>query len=298
MIPYVYEPEVDYGRAVDLAKGVRRVTARNPGPFTYTGTGTYLVGTDTLAVIDPGPDDKNHLQALIAAIGKAPVKAILITHRHRDHCPLARALSRETGAPVMAAPGPDHTHAPASAVTEAVAIEEDIDALFQADVHLVEGQQIDLGDQSLRVLETPGHSRDHLCFALDPTGGLFCGDHIMGWSTSVIAPPDGHMGAYMASLKRVQAEGFSVLWPTHGPPITTPAPFIEACIHHRLRREQQILRAVHRGYSTPLELVAELYSDVDRRLWPAASLSVRAHLEHLEDQGRVILQQGQWQPVG
>lgn len=298
MIPFVYEPEVAYGRAIDVALGVRRVTARNPGPFTYTGTGTYLVGTRDLAVIDPGPDDTDHLEALLAAIGPATVRAILITHRHRDHCTLAKALSIKTGAPVMAAPGPDHAHAPAHAASEPVAIEEDADDSFRPDELLSDGQQIDLGDMALRVLATPGHSQDHLCFALDALDGLFCGDHIMGWSTTVIAPPDGHMGAYMASLRRVQAEGFKVLWPTHGAPVTDPGPFIEACLQHRINRETQILDAVRDGLRSPAELVARLYATVDRRLWPAASLSVRAHLEYLEERGLVICDHNRWQVSG
>ncbi|MDO1559684.1 MBL fold metallo-hydrolase [Brevundimonas sp. 2R-24] len=274
-IPFVRRDELPYGVLETLSPLIGRVTCRNPGPFTYTGTGTYIVGGDTVAVLDPGPPDPAHLAALLRALEGRRVSHILITHTHLDHSPLARPLARATGAPVLAAP-PPQGHDLASA-------EEAYDEAFQPDQLLEDGDRVSGPGWTLRTLATPGHASNHLCFALEEENALFSGDHIMGWSTTVVAPPDGDMGAYISSLERVMAKGFETLWPTHGPPVREVQPFLKAYLDHRLTRETQVLERLHAGDATVAEMVPVLYAQVDRRLWPAASLSVLAHLKRLTE---------------
>tara|TARA_R110002167_G_scaffold192921_3_gene395528 strand:+ start:654 stop:1556 length:903 start_codon:yes stop_codon:yes gene_type:complete len=286
MIPYVRVFPVRYGVSEQVSPLIRRVVANNPGPFTFTGTGTYIVGHDRpgagVAVIDPGPDDDAHLAALLSALDGQTVSHILVTHTHRDHAPLARPLSQATGAPVLAAAPPIGAH------DSAVAIEEDDDDDFRPDQILCDGEIVTGDGWTLETLATPGHASNHLAFVLAEENALFSGDHVMGWSTTVVAPPDGDMVAYMQSLDAVIARNFTTLWPTHGAPITDPAPFLRAYRGHRLARESQILERLNAGDRTIAAMVPVLYSAVDDRLWPAASLSVLAHLIKLVAEGRVV----------
>ena len=282
MIPFVKDFGPEYGVCRRVSPRIRRVVADNPGPFTFTGTGTYIVGNGTVAVIDPGPDDGAHLEALLAAVEGETVSHVLVTHTHRDHAPLARPFADAVGALVLAArPPARETHASGG-------LDEAEDQTFRPDVILNDGDRIAGPDWTLETLATPGHASNHLAFALIEENALFSGDHVMGWATSVVAPPDGDMGAYMDSLERVTARGFDTLWPTHGAPVTDVAPFLTAYKAHRLEREAQILARLAAGDRTIAEMVPGLYAAVDERLWPAASLSVLAHLIDLVRRGVVV----------
>ena len=286
MIPFVRDFDFAWGQSDQVSPLIQRVIAQNPGPFTFTGTGTYIVGRDApdaaVAVIDPGPPDDRHLEALIQAVAGRRVSHILITHTHRDHSPLARPFARAVGdPPILAARPPGRTiHASGDS-------EEGQDDAFTPDVELSDGQVIDGDGWTLEVLATPGHASNHLAFALKEENALFSGDHVMGWSTTVVAPPDGDMADYIASLDKVIGRDFATLWPTHGAPITDPAPFLAAYREHRMERERQVLNRLSSGDRTIADMVPVLYAAVDRRLWPAASLSVLAHLIKLAGEGRV-----------
>lgn len=275
MIPYVRDFDFEYGRPDQVSPLIRRVIARNPGPFTFTGTGTYIVGHGEVAVIDPGPLDEVHLDALLAELEGETVTHILVTHTHLDHSPLAPPLGIATDAPVYAARPPLPDDEPG------VVVEEGDDGLFRPDVEIRDGDRFEGPGWTIETVATPGHASNHLCFALLEENALFSGDHVMGWSTTVVSPPDGDMSAYFASLDRVAARGFATLWPTHGPPVTDPAPFLAAYKAHRLAREAQILAALHAGLMTLSEIVPVVYAAVDQRLWPAAAHSTLAHLIHL-----------------
>ena len=281
MIPFVKDFDPEYGVCRRVSPRIRRVVANNPGAFTFTGTGTYIVGNGTVAVIDPGPDDPAHLAVLLSAVEGETVSHVLVTHTHRDHAPLARPFADAVGALVLAArPPARETHASGG-------LDEAEDQTFRPDVILNDGDRLAGPDWTLETLATPGHASNHLAFALIEENALFSGDHVMGWATSVVAPPDGDMGAYMDSLQRVTARGFDTLWPTHGAPVTDVAPFLTAYKAHRLEREAQILARLEAGDRTIAEMVPGLYAAVDQRLWPAASLSVLAHLIDLVRRGIV-----------
>ena len=287
MIPFVREFPFEYGRADRVSPLIRRVVANNPGPFTFTGTGTYIVGRDEpgagVAVIDPGPLDDAHLQALLTAVEGQTVSHVLITHTHLDHVPLARPFAAATGQPPVLAARP-----PQKTIHASVSLDEDADETFAPDVVLEGGERIVGDGWTLEALPTPGHASNHMAFVLEEENALFCGDHVMGWSTTVVSPPDGDMTDYMASLDAVIAREFRTLWPTHGAPVTDPAPFLAAYRDHRLGREAQVLARLQAGDRTIAEMVPVLYAAVDRRLWPAASLSVWAHLVALVRAGRVV----------
>ena len=283
MIPYVREIQFEYGVCDQVSPLIRRVVARNPGPFTFMGTGTYIVGRGEVAVIDPGPDLPEHLEAILAALEPGErVTHILVTHHHSDHSPLARPLKAKTGAAIYGcAVG-------AAAEESTIRTEAGADFDFAPDVSLCGGGQVLEGPGwTLEAVATPGHTSNHICFALKEENALFSGDHIMGWSTTVITPPDGDMTDYMESLERVKARDFDVLWPTHGPPIREVTPFIEAYATHRRAREAQVLAAVGEGYERIVEMVPKLYADVDPRLHPAAARSVLGHMIDLVRRGKV-----------
>ena len=290
MIPFVRAFDVEYGRCDAVSPLIRRVVADNPGPFTFTGTWTYIVGRPTrgapVAVIDPGPPDAAHLEALHAAVAGQRVTHVLVTHTHRDHAPLARPFAEAVGAPVLAA------RPPARTVHASAALDEDHDEDFAPDVVLAGGEVLEQEDWTLEALATPGHASNHMAFVLREENALFSGDHVMGWSTTVVAPPDGDMTAYMASLDAVIAREFTTIWPTHGAPIREPGPFLEAYRAHRLEREAQVLERLAAGDRRISEMVPRLYAAVDERLWPAASLSIWAHLIALERAGRVAADPG------
>jgi glyoxylase-like metal-dependent hydrolase (beta-lactamase superfamily II) len=281
LIPFVRDLNVAYGEPVPVSPLVRRVIARNPGPFTFTGTGTYLVGAGEVAVIDPGPDDSAHLEALLRALEGEQVTAILTTHTHLDHSPLAAGLAEATGASILGLPAPRIEEA-------AVRLDEGHDRGFRPDQLVADGDRISGPGWTLEAISTPGHASNHLCYVLIEENALFSGDHVMGWSTTVVSPPDGDMADYLESLDKVAARGFSTLWPTHGPPVLEVEPFLAAYRAHRLEREDQVLAAVGRGRSHIPEMVREIYADVDPRLHPAAAHSVLAHLIKLVREGRVL----------
>ncbi len=288
-IPFVRDIEFEYGEVDQVSPLIRRVIANNPGPFTYTGTGTYIIGKGEVAVIDPGPRDDAHLKALMKALEGETVSHILVTHTHIDHSPLARELKAETGAPTYAY-GPHG----AGKDEEGVKVEEGGDLEFVPDVRVKDGEVIEGAGWTAECVYTPGHTSNHMCFALREEKALFTGDHVMGWSTSVIVPPDGDMNAYFGSLRKLQARDDAIYWPTHGPPVTEPGPFIEAFIHHREARELQILACLTEGMTRIPEMVETMYRDVDPRLHPAAARSVEAHLIHMEATGRATREGEGW----
>jgi glyoxylase-like metal-dependent hydrolase (beta-lactamase superfamily II) len=282
MIPYVRDIDIAYGRCDIVSPLIRRVTANNPGPFTYLGTGTYIIGHGAVAVIDPGPDMPDHLEAILAATQGERVSHILITHHHADHSPLARDLSAATGAKVW---GCAVATTPVEGEMKLEAGYDD----FSPDVSVCGGAVIEGDGWTMEAIPTPGHTSNHICYALREENALFCGDHIMGWSTTVITPPDGDMGDYLRSLETVRARGFSTLWPTHGPPIRDVDPFIGAYIDHRRAREDQILRRLAAGETRITAMVPALYAAVNPALWPAAARSVHAHMIELVKSARVTV---------
>ncbi len=282
-IPFVKSFEFDYGKPAQLSPLIRRVVADNPGPFTYTGTGVYIIGTDEVAVIDPGPVTGNHPAAIDAALEGCTVTHVLVTHHHADHSPLAKPLAEKHGCKVygygLQIREPEGGE---------VRLEAGDDLTFKPDIEIRDGNIIKGKDWTVRALHTPGHTSNHMCYALEEENTLFSGDHIMGWSTTVISPPDGDMGDYFNSLDHIKAQNFDKIWPTHGPCIEDPAPFIQAYIDHRRHREQQILDKVSEGLETIGAIVESLYTHVDKRLHPAAAHSVLAHIIHLVDTGRLV----------
>ena len=259
---------------------VARVLAPNPSPYTYTGTQTYLVGVEDLAVIDPGPADADHLQALIRAIANRPVKAIMCTHTHRDHSPAAAPLAEATGAPIVGC-------APLRIAGDNGSAEAAFDQDYAPDRVLDDGEAMTGTGWTLTALFTPGHISNHLCFALEESGALFTGDHVMGWSTSVIVPPDGDMGDYFASLEKLYARDDRIYYPAHGPAVEKPRQLVRGTIGHRRLRERQIVGLLAEEARSVEEMVPIMYKGVDKRLWPAAGQAVLAHLLHLEKRGEV-----------
>lgn len=280
-----------YGKAVEIAPSVRRLTANNPGPFTFAGTNTYIIGKDTLAVIDPGPDDEAHFAALIEAFGGRPVSHVFVSHTHRDHSPLAARLARETGA-VTAAEGP-HRPARPLRIGETNPLDASADVEFKPDLVLADTAVVEGDGWRLRAVHTPGHAANHIALALEGTGILFSADHVMAWSTSIVAPPDGAMADYMASLDRLIERGDRLLLPGHGGPVTDPLPFMRGLKAHRKMREQAILARLKAGDRTIPEMVRAIYRETDPRLHGAAGLSVLAHLEDLVSRGAVVAVSGE-----
>jgi glyoxylase-like metal-dependent hydrolase (beta-lactamase superfamily II) len=267
---------------------VRRVLAPNPSPYTYTGTQTYLVGTDEeVAVIDPGPDEPEHLAALLAAIGSAKVTAIACTHTHRDHSPAAAPLSRQTGAPVIGC-------APLVIESGEPRVDAPFDKSYAPDHVLADGEKLSGTGWTLTAIATPGHTSNHLCYALEESGALFTGDHVMGWSTSVVVPPDGDMADYMASLDRLYHRNDRIYYPAHGPAIEKPKQLVRGMIGHRRQRERQIVKLLGQAPHSVTDLVPKMYAGVDKRLWSAAGQSVLAHLIELERQSRAKRQGENW----
>ena len=275
------------GVAMALEPLVTRVLAPNPSPFTYTGTQTYLVGTAALAVIDPGPDDPDHIAALLAAIAGREVVAILCTHTHRDHSPAAAPLKAATGAPIIGC-------APLSLDDAGPRADAAFDTGYAPDRVLGDGDSVTGPDWTLTAVATPGHTSNHLCFALEETGALLTGDHVMGWSTTVVAPPDGDMADYMASLDKLMHRDDRVYYPAHGEPIDKPRRFVRGLIGHRKQREGQILRLLRSDITAIPALVERMYVGLDPRLTGAAGRSVLAHLIDLRTRGVVAEAAGEW----
>ncbi len=276
------ELDFEYGVPAQVSPCIRRVIAENPSPFTFFGTGTYLIGREAVCAIDPGPDLPAHIAALNTAISGARLSHILITHTHLDHSPAARPLKAATGATIYGF-GP-HGHQR----TDDAPVEEGADHDFTPDETLRDGDVIEGDGWTIEAVHTPGHTSNHLCYCLREEAALFSGDHVMGWSTSVISPPDGDMGAYFESLDKLAARDDRIYWPTHGPPITAPQPHVRAFIAHRRAREAEILACLERGIATIPGMVATIYADVAPALHPAAARSVLAHLIHLVESGRIV----------
>ena len=280
-IPFRREFSFEYGRLEPVAPLIRRIIARNPSPFTFRGTGTYVVGQGEVAVIDPGPDLTDHVEALLAGLDGERVTHILITHTHRDHSPGAQALKEATGAPTYGF-GPH-----AGGKRGDAAVEEGGDWDFVPDLTLRDGDKIAGKGWKFDAVHTPGHTSNHLCFALRDSGILFSGDHVMGWSTTVIAPPDGDMAAYMASLDKLLDRGDAIYWPTHGPAITEPQQHVRAFIAHRREREASIRDCLRAGIGRIDAIVERLYIGLQPGLRRAAGRSVQAHLIDLVARGVV-----------
>jgi glyoxylase-like metal-dependent hydrolase (beta-lactamase superfamily II) len=291
-IPFVREFDSPYEKDVAVTPLIHRVLADNPGPFTFKGTGVYIVGDKDVAVIDPGPDDPAHVDALKRALEGRNLTHILVTHTHADHSPAAEPLKRWSGAKTYGY----GEHGPGK--TEAwVRMEEGSDRDFVPDVRVKDGDIIRGNGFTFECVYTPGHTSNHMCYALKEEDALFTGDHIMGWSTTVVTPPDGDMAQYMASVRKLIVRNDKILYPTHGGPVTDPKPFLQAYLDHRLEREAQIIACIGDGVATVPEMVARMYADVDKRLHPAASRSVLAHLIQLEQQGRVVNDDGRYRLV-
>lgn len=280
------------GVAVALSPLVARVLAPNPSPFTYFGTQTYVVGTKDVAVIDPGPADPAHVAALLDVIGDRTVTAILCTHTHNDHSPGARPLAEATGAPIIGC-------APFSLTDDGPRADAAFDFAYAPHAVLTDGEAVRGVGWTLRALATPGHTSNHLCYALEEEGALFTGDHVMGWSTSVVSPPDGNMTDYMASLQRLMDREDRLFLPAHGEAVQEPRRLVRGMIGHRKMREGQILRFLAaNGASTIPDMVVEMYRGVETYLHPAAGRSVHAHLLDLEQRGQTRLaDDGRWEAL-
>ncbi len=281
-IPFIQDHQFRYGEIETVAPGIRRLTARNAGAFTYHGTGTYIVGQGEVAVIDPGPDDPDHIDTLVSSLSSETISHILVTHCHRDHSPGARLLQTACDAPTYAfgphAGGIEHDDS---------AIEEGVDTLFTPDNPLQHGECLTVGDCEIECIHTPGHTSNHMCFAVPGQDSLFSGDHVMAWSTSVVIPPDGNMADYLASLALLCNRTESRYWPTHGPPLGSPHDYVQALIAHRLQRMQDIIQLLKTGPWRIADMVEQLYPKLDIRLHGAASRSIFAAILYLQDCGEI-----------
>ncbi|MCZ8102894.1 MAG: MBL fold metallo-hydrolase [Burkholderiales bacterium] len=279
------------GTMVAVSPLVRRIVAPNPSPFTFTGTCTYVVGRGAVAVIDPGPADAAHVQALLAGIAGETVEAIVVTHTHRDHSPGARLLQERTGAPIVGC-APHRVARPLFA-HEQTRLDAGADADHAPQRALADGETLEGDGWTLTAVATPGHTANHLAFALPQERALFSGDHVMAWSTSIVAPPDGAMGDYMASLARLADRDDAVLWPGHGGPVTQPPRFVRHLLTHRRQRETSIVERLRAGDGTIGAIVPRLYEGLNPALHGAAALSVLAHVEDLVQRGVLVSEDGE-----
>ena len=281
-IPFVHEFDFEYGRCDQLSPLIRRVICNNPGAFTFRGTGTYIIGQGELALIDPGPIDEAHLTALLAAIGEEKLTHIFITHTHADHSPLANRLRLLTGAKVMG-------YKPqASICDDGIKPEAEADTSFSPDQVLEHGDIVKGPGWTIEAVFTPGHLDNHMCYALKEEKALFTGDHVMGWSTSIVSPPEGDMKDYFNSLYLLLDRDDEIYWPTHGTCIKDPKNFVQAYIAHRKEREAQVMSCLEEGMSDISTMVKKVYAAIDERLHPAAARSMLAHLIQMTEDGRVL----------
>ncbi|WP_034990784.1 MBL fold metallo-hydrolase [Beijerinckia mobilis] len=285
--PASFDPErsAPPGELAQLTPLVRRMLAGNASAMTYKGTNTYVVGHGEVSIIDPGPEDPRHIEALLDALNGERIAHILVTHTHRDHSPGARLLSEATGIPIhgCALPEPARMATPA----EWTRFQSVHDQGYAPALILKDGECVQAGDHTLTVIATPGHTQNHLTFALQEESSLFSGDHVMGWSTTVIAPPDGNLKSYIASLEKLRRRSDRLYWPAHGGPVTDPQRLLRGLLQHRNARESAILNRLEAGDEDCATIVRNVYGNIGPALQGAASLSVLAHLEELVESGRI-----------
>ncbi len=275
------EMSFSYGELVEVAPGLRRLIVENPSHFTFHGTGVYVVGTGQVAVIDPGPIQPSSVDPLLKALGSERVSAILVTHTHLDHSPAAALLADATGAET-------YGFGPHARTTNKDTVEEGADFNFEPDNCLTDGQIVSGENWTLEAVHTPGHTSNHLCYAFREENTLLSGDHVMGWSTTVVSPPDGDMADYMASLKKLLSRPEKTYWPTHGPSIPDAHSFVEGLYRHREDRERQIIAFLENGPASINQMVPAMYTDIPTALYPAAARSVFAHLLKMVNEGRIV----------
>jgi len=281
-IPFSHELEFEYARMQQVAPMVRRIVARNPSPFTWHGTGTYVIGEGNVAVVDPGPDLTEHVDALLQALEGETITHLLVTHTHRDHSPACRAVQAATGAPTYGF-GPHGS----GRIDTGVQVEEGADMAFDPDVRVVDGDVVAGDGWSMECVHTPGHTSNHMCFHLREHKALFSGDHVMGWSTTIISPPDGDIASYLTSLELLLGREDSCYWPTHGPCIRDPKPLVRALIDHRLERAEEIRACLAEGIERIADMVPRMYSQIPERMHRAAARSVFSTLIYLIERGEV-----------
>jgi glyoxylase-like metal-dependent hydrolase (beta-lactamase superfamily II) len=281
------------GSCTQVSPLLRRMVAGNKGPFTFTGTCSYIVGRGQVAIVDPGPDEPEHIAALLAALRGETVTHVVVTHTHLDQSPAARAIAAATGAPIVGC-GP-HRRARALNAGETGSLERSNDILHAPDLEMREGDAVSGPGWTLTALATPGHTANHLAFTLAEENAILSGDHVMAWSTTFIGPPDGSMTDYMASLEKLKGRGETVYWPGHGGPVKEPQRFLRGLIHHRRQREASILTRLDAGDRTIATMVGTIYRDLAPALVPAAALSIFAHLEDLVGRG-VVASEGPPRP--
>lgn len=279
-VPFNKDLEFEYGIADELSPLIRRVIANNPSAFTFHGSGTYIIGRGNVAVIDPGPLVPEHIAAIMKAVGDETITHILITHTHRDHSPGAEPLKQLTGAKT-------YGFGPHGGGKPGMELEEGGDIDFVPDVKVNDGDIIEGAGWSMEAIHTPGHLSNHICFGLAEEKTLFTGDHVMGWSTTIVSPPDGDMSSYMTSLEKLLPLDYHTYWPTHGPAITETKPFVEALIAHRHDRMDQIRACLAEGPLSIPDMVTQMYTDVPEFLHPAAARSVYAHILHMRNGGEL-----------
>jgi glyoxylase-like metal-dependent hydrolase (beta-lactamase superfamily II) len=280
--------DAPYAKLEQLEPGIARVLAHNPSAFTYFGTQTYVIGDDEVAVVDPGPDLPEHLDALERAIAGRPVGAIMCTHTHRDHSPAARPLAERTGASIVGC-------APLALETVGPRADASFDGDYAPAQVLVDDDAILVGGEPVTAVATPGHTSNHLCFSY--RGALFSGDHVMGRSTTVVVPPDGDMAAFMQSLDKLRKRDDRIYYPAHGPAVTNPQQYARHLLGHRMQREKQILKLIGDQARDVPDIVASAYPGLDPRLTVAAGGSVLAHLIDLERRGLVARREDAWTAV-
>ena len=281
-IPFVKDFDFKYGECSVMSPLVKRVIANNPGPFTYTGTGVYIIGNKEVAIIDPGPNTPEHKNAIKKVLTGKKVTHIFLTHHHLDHSPLAKPLALEYGCNIYG------LSIDIKKRNSFPSLEAGEDNTFKPDIDVKCGDLFKGGEWTIEAIHTPGHTSNHVCYALKEENLLFSGDHIMGWSTSVVSPYEGHMGDYINSLKKIKERDFSIIFPTHGTYIDKVDSFIDAYINHRYYREKQIIEALKTGSGLILDIVKKHYLDLDKRLYPAAAHSVLSHLIYLREKGVVM----------
>jgi len=282
MSPEDFIDSFEYGNCDKISPLIRRIIANNPGPFTFTGTGTYIIGKENLAIIDPGPIDQNHFDAIVKSTKGQTITHILLTHNHNDHSPLAKKIKEETGAKI-------YFKNLSNDIQTEDQFEEGYDKDIEGDIELSDGDIIETNEWTVEAIHTPGHTSNHICYSLTEEDVLFSGDHVMGWSTTVIVPPDGDMNDYINSLKKLLKRSENNFYPTHGPIIERPKELVAKYIEHRMEREKQISEAIKLGNKKIPDMVKIIYKDVDISLHPAAAMSTLAHLIRMKENNEIAV---------